>query len=209
MKFLLSAATLIALSTPAFSEGDVAAGEKEFSKCKSCHMIAADDGTVIVKGGKVGPNLYGVIGRTAGTSDGFSYGDGLKDAAAASFVWTEEELASYITDPKHGSATRVTRQRRKCRSKPKPSRLTSRRIWLRSSPRNKFLQKVEKRVFLWECALFLCIPALFPHSCAFLRCTASFKRINPLGVRHIDLICIKFRHCRPRPHILKRCWNTG
>ncbi len=100
MKFLLSAATLIALSTPAFAEGDVAAGEKEFSKCKSCHMIAADDGTVIVKGGKVGPNLYGVIGRTAGTSDGFSYGDGLKDAAAASFVWTEEELASYITDPK-------------------------------------------------------------------------------------------------------------
>ena len=29
-------------------------GEKEFKKCKSCHMIVADDGTEIVKGGKTG-----------------------------------------------------------------------------------------------------------------------------------------------------------
>ena len=101
MKSILSiAAATLALAAPAFAEGDIAVGEKEFAKCKSCHMVVADDGTEIVKGGKVGPNLYGVIGRVAGSVEGFSYGDGLKDANAAAFTWTEEELAVYITDPK-------------------------------------------------------------------------------------------------------------
>ena len=99
MKALLSAAALLALAAPAFA-GDVAVGEKEFGKCKSCHMIVADDGTEIVKGGKVGPNLYGVVGRVAGSVDGFSYGDGLKAAHDAGFVWTEEAIAAFITDPK-------------------------------------------------------------------------------------------------------------
>ena len=99
MKALLSAAALLALAAPAFA-GDVAVGEKEFGKCKSCHMIVADDGTEIVKGGKVGPNLYGVVGRVAGSVDGYSYGDGLKAAQAASVVWTEAEIAAFITDPK-------------------------------------------------------------------------------------------------------------
>ena len=38
-------------------------GEKEFNKCKACHTIQAPDGTDVVKGGKTGPNLYGVVGR--------------------------------------------------------------------------------------------------------------------------------------------------
>lgn len=101
MKRLLTATvTLAALAAPAFAEGDAAKGEKEFKKCKACHTITADDGTVIYKGGKTGPNLYGVIGRTAGTYEGFKYGDGLADAAAAEFVWTEEALAEYVEDPK-------------------------------------------------------------------------------------------------------------
>ncbi|MYM54705.1 c-type cytochrome [Thalassovita mangrovi] len=99
-KLLTATVTLAALAAPAFAEGDAAKGESEFKKCKACHTITADDGTVIYKGGKTGPNLYGVIGRTAGTADGFKYGDGLKDAAAAEFVWTEEALAAYVVDPK-------------------------------------------------------------------------------------------------------------
>ncbi len=98
-KLLTATVTLAALAAPAFAEGDAAKGEKEFKKCKACHTIAADDDTVIFKGGKTGPNLYGVIGRVAGSSD-FKYGDGLKDAAAAEFVWTEEALAAYVADPK-------------------------------------------------------------------------------------------------------------
>lgn len=95
---LMTTAALFALSAPVFA-GDAAKGEKDFKKCKSCHMIVADDGTEIVKGGKTGPNLYGVIGRTAGTAD-FKYGDSIVAAGAAGLVWDETNIVAYIADPK-------------------------------------------------------------------------------------------------------------
>lgn len=97
-------AAILALgfAAPAFADGhligDIAEGEKQFNKCKACHMIQADDGTDIVKGGKTGPNLYAIMGRTAGTAD-FKYGDSLVAAGAAGLVWDQENLAEYITDP--------------------------------------------------------------------------------------------------------------
>ncbi|OWU85254.1 cytochrome C550 [Oceanicola sp. 22II-s10i] len=99
-KFAVTAiAALVALSAPAFAEGDVAKGEKEFGKCKSCHTIASAD-DVIVKGGKTGPNLYGVIGRTAGTGEDFKYGDDIVAAGEKGLVWTAENIAEYMEDPK-------------------------------------------------------------------------------------------------------------
>ncbi|WP_435140807.1 c-type cytochrome [Pseudopelagicola sp. nBUS_19] len=100
MKLIIaSAATMLALAAPAIAEGDVGKGEKGFKKCKSCHSVISPDGEAIVKGGKTGPNLYGVIGRVAGSED-FKYGSGLKEAAEAGFVWTEDTLAEYTKDPK-------------------------------------------------------------------------------------------------------------
>ena len=97
---LTTAAAFLAFAAPAFAEGDATAGETVFKKCKSCHMVVAPDGTEIQKGGKPGPNLYGVIGRVAGSVEGFKYDKGLQDAFAAGFVWTEEALAEYVVDPK-------------------------------------------------------------------------------------------------------------
>lgn len=88
----------LALSVPALA-GDAAKGEKDFRKCKACHEIVADDGTSIVKGGKTGPNLYGVVGRVAGSVD-FNFGDSLKEAGEAGLVWDEENLTAYVADPK-------------------------------------------------------------------------------------------------------------
>lgn len=88
----------VALATPSFA-GDAAVGEKTFAKCKSCHMIVAPDGTEIVKGGKVGPNLYGVVGRAAASVEGFKYGDGIIAAGAAGLVWDEALIAEYVVDP--------------------------------------------------------------------------------------------------------------
>ncbi|MDV4146072.1 MULTISPECIES: c-type cytochrome [Shimia] len=96
----VATAALIALSAPAFAEGDAEAGEKAFKKCKSCHMIESPEGETIFKGGKTGPNLYGVVGRVAGSVEGFRYKDGLEEAAEAGFVWTEEAIAAYVQDPK-------------------------------------------------------------------------------------------------------------
>lgn len=95
---LLAAGAFMA-AAPAFA-GDIDAGEKDFKKCKACHMVVSDEGEEIFKGGKIGPNLYGVIGRVAGSQDGFKYGNGLKEANEAGFVWTEEEIAVYVADTK-------------------------------------------------------------------------------------------------------------
>ncbi|WP_163846293.1 c-type cytochrome [Pseudooceanicola aestuarii] len=96
------AAALLALATPALAEshatGDAAKGEKEFRKCKSCHQIATDDET-FVKGGRTGPNLHGVIGRQAASTD-FRYGNDLAAAGAAGLVWDTTNLAEYAEDPR-------------------------------------------------------------------------------------------------------------
>ena len=94
----LAALFLAALSGTAFAEGDAAKGENEFKKCKACHSIVKDDGTEIVKGGKVGPNLYGVLGRTAGSTD-FKYSHVMKEAGEKGLVWDETELVAYLVDP--------------------------------------------------------------------------------------------------------------
>lgn len=100
MKISLTAATVaaLALAAPAFA-GDAAVGEKEFNKCKTCHSIIAPDGTEIVKGAKTGPNLYGVVGRTAGTYPEFKYKDSIVALGATGFAWTEEDIATYVKDP--------------------------------------------------------------------------------------------------------------
>lgn len=97
---LLTTATLaaLALSAPAFA-GDAAKGEADYKKCKACHMIVADDGTEIQKGGKTGPNLYGVIGRTVASAADFKYGESIAAVGAKGVVWDEAMLAAYVADP--------------------------------------------------------------------------------------------------------------
>lgn len=113
MKSLLITATAALIAAaPAFASGDAEKGEKVFKKCKACHMIESPDGDTIMKGGKTGPNLYGVIGRVAGSVEDFKYGKGLQDAHEAGFVWTEDDLAHYVVDPKdwndhHGFAAKT------------------------------------------------------------------------------------------------------
>lgn len=89
----------IGVAVPAFAEGDAAKGEKLFKRCKSCHMIANGD-EVIFKGGKSGPNLYGVMGRVAGSAEGFKFGKSIVAAGEAGLVWDEAQIASYVLDPK-------------------------------------------------------------------------------------------------------------
>lgn len=98
---ILASLAAFALAGPVLAQeaGDPAKGENEFKKCKACHMIQAPDGTDIVKGGKTGPNLYGVVGRKAGAEEGFKYSDALIKLGEAGEVWTPEDLVHYITDP--------------------------------------------------------------------------------------------------------------
>ncbi len=90
---LLAALGALALATPALA-GDPAAGEADFKKCKACHSIIGADGTAIVKGGKTGPNLFGVIGRPIGSAPDYAYGDAILAVGASGAVWDEASLAA-------------------------------------------------------------------------------------------------------------------
>lgn len=103
MKFTaIAALTTALLAAPAFADGhatgDAEAGEKVFKKCKSCHMIVDGD-NVIQKGGKTGPNLYGIFDRTPGSTD-FRYGKSLAAVADTDLKWDEANFVSYVADPK-------------------------------------------------------------------------------------------------------------
>jgi len=70
---------------------DIAAGQAEFNKCKICHTLDS--------GGRntVGPNLHGVFGRKAGTSDKFAYSEAMKNSG---IVWDDQTLAKYLRSPR-------------------------------------------------------------------------------------------------------------
>jgi len=74
--------------------GDAEKGEKIFKKCKSCHTTEADGEN------KIGPNLSGIVGKAAGTADGFKYSDALMAKAGEGLVWDEANLDAFLTKPK-------------------------------------------------------------------------------------------------------------
>ncbi|MEY8803401.1 cytochrome c family protein [Leisingera sp. XS_AS12] len=100
MRPLVTAAILGLLAAPALAAGDPDKGEKGFNKCKACHTVTSDAGEVIVKGGKTGPNLWGIAGRTAGSVEGFNYSKDLVAAGEAGLVWDEEKFVAFTADPR-------------------------------------------------------------------------------------------------------------
>lgn len=99
MRKLISAtAVALLMAAPAVAAGDVAKGEKVMKKCKACHMIKNGD-EVLYKGGKTGPNLFGIVGRPAGSVEGFKYSKGMIAAGEGGLVWDEETLSAYLQDP--------------------------------------------------------------------------------------------------------------
>lgn len=96
---LIAALAFAAFAAPALAAGDAAKGEADFKKCKACHAIVAADGTEIVKGGKTGPNLWGVTTRAPGTLADFAYSDSIKAVGAKGELWDEAKLAAYLPDP--------------------------------------------------------------------------------------------------------------
>jgi cytochrome c len=97
-KFILLAVTAATLAAPAFA-GDPVAGEAEFKKCKACHSVVASDGTEIQKGGRTGPNLYGIIGRAVASDPDHSYGESLAALGASGAAWDEASFVAYVADP--------------------------------------------------------------------------------------------------------------
>ncbi len=82
------------------ASGDPEAGDKAFRKCKTCHSIVSADGDTIVKGGKTGPNLWGLPGRVAGTEENFTkYKKAIVEAGERGLAWNEDDFVIYAQDP--------------------------------------------------------------------------------------------------------------
>ena len=70
--------------------GDAVKGEKVFKRCKACHYVDKEKN-------KTGPHLVAVLGREAGSLEGYKYSKAMK---ASGLVWDEETLAAYLKAPK-------------------------------------------------------------------------------------------------------------
>jgi len=77
-------------ATTAQAAGDPAKGKATFAQCAACHKADATG-----KSG-IGPNLWKVIGRKAGTLPGYAYSPAMK---AAGKVWDDKTLDPYLTAP--------------------------------------------------------------------------------------------------------------
>ncbi len=106
-KFTLAAAFAV-LAAPAFAEshimaptGDAANGETIFNRqCATCHVVQLADGTVVAgRAAKVGPDLWGAMGRQPGTYPGFAYGDSMVAYGETGVVWDHDNFTAYVQDP--------------------------------------------------------------------------------------------------------------
>ncbi|MCP1167664.1 c-type cytochrome [Limimaricola sp. ASW11-118] len=72
----------------------VAAGERVFKKCAACHQVGDNARN------RSGPQLNGIVGRSAGTVEGFRYSGAMEEAGAEGLVWDHESLAGFLADPR-------------------------------------------------------------------------------------------------------------
>lgn len=73
-----------------YATADLSRGEQQAGFCRACHSLEEDGGD------RIGPNLYGVVGRKAGTRAGFTYSRALSQA---DFVWTPQALDAWLANP--------------------------------------------------------------------------------------------------------------
>lgn len=81
------------IALPAMA-ADPEAGKAAFKKCMACHAVGENAKN------RVGPVLNGVVGRQAGTLEGFKYSGAMLEAGVAGLIWDEATLSAFLAGPK-------------------------------------------------------------------------------------------------------------
>ena len=71
-------------------DGDLERGRKLYLQCRACHSLKENEPH------KIGPNLFKIIGSTAGSMKGYNYSDAL---SKSEIVWTKENLDLWLEKP--------------------------------------------------------------------------------------------------------------
>ena len=81
---------IIILTVSIANTADPVKGKKVFKKCVACHSLQEGKN-------KIGPSLYNLLGRKAGSVDGYKYSKAMKNSDV---VWDEESLDKFLTKPR-------------------------------------------------------------------------------------------------------------
>jgi cytochrome c len=87
---ILALSILAAMPAGSAAAGDVEAGKTAFKKCALCHTAEAGKN-------KIGPSLFGIVGRKSATVENFNYSEAMKKF---DHTWDEETLDTYLADPR-------------------------------------------------------------------------------------------------------------
>lgn len=90
MHKIAAVVALALLSAAAQAAGNAKQGEIIYGRCGACHTVEKGGGNGL------GPNLFGVVGRKAGSVANFPYSPALKNSK---IVWTEANLSKWVADP--------------------------------------------------------------------------------------------------------------
>ena len=73
------------------ASADPKRGQQSTKACQTCHTFEKSGPN------KIGPNLWGVVGRKKGTEGGFAYSDAIKSKGGE---WTVDDLNKFLTSPR-------------------------------------------------------------------------------------------------------------
>ncbi len=89
---LITVALSLAMFGNQACSADLERGARIFRSCAGCHTIDSDRSSF-------GPSLKGVAGRTAGVLNDYEYSPALKAAGEHGLVWTDDNLATFLSKP--------------------------------------------------------------------------------------------------------------
>ena len=88
--FVITGILTVMLIFSIANAADPVNGKKVFKKCAACHSLQEGKN-------KIGPPLYNLLGRKAGSVEGYKYSKAMKNSDV---VWDEESLDKFLTKPR-------------------------------------------------------------------------------------------------------------